>query len=354
MREMPSGLIERARQRPFLKPFARQAVGAPPIWLMRQAGRYLPEYREVRAKAGSFLDLCYNPELASEVTIQPIRRFGFDAAILFSDILVVPHALGQTVTFAEGEGPRLDPIRSAMDLARLNELQVGRKFELVFETVRRTRAALPAETALIGFCGAPWTVATYMVGGRGSVDQAEARLMAYQEPEIFSQLIDIISTASVTYLDGQVAAGADAIQIFDSWAGSLPDDEFDRWVVAPTRRIVRELKQRYPALPIIGFPRAAGDKIAHYVRETGVDGVSCDTTFSIRGMAELSSAENVVVQGNLDPLLLVTGGAALEKRVEEILTAVSGRPFIFNLGHGIVPQTPPENVAKLVQLVRRG
>lgn len=352
MREIPSELVERAEQRPFLKPFARQPLSSPPIWLMRQAGRYLPEYREVRAQAGSFLDLCYNPALASEVTLQPIRRFGFDAAILFSDILVVPHALGQTVTFAEGEGPRLDPIRSAADLARLNALQVGQKFELVFETVRRTRASLPDETALIGFCGAPWTVATYMVAGRGSADQAEARLMAYQDPEVFSRLIDIITAASITYLDGQAASGADAIQIFDSWAGSLPDDEFDRWVVAPTRRIVRELKQRHPALPIIGFPRAAGDKMAHYVRETGVDGVSCDTAFSVQGMAELSSAEDVVVQGNLDPLLLVVGGAALEKRVEDILTALSGRPFICNLGHGIVPQTPPETVAKLVELVR--
>lgn len=319
---------------------------------MRQAGRYLAEYREVRAQAGSFLDLCYNPELASEVTLQPIRRFGFDAAILFSDILIVPHALGQNLAFVEGEGPRLEPIQSAADLSRLDELRVGPKFELVFETVRRTRAALPVETALIGFCGAPWTVATYMVGGRGTSDQADARLLAYRDPEAFGRLIEIVTSVSITYLDGQVAAGADAIQIFDSWAGSLPDDEFSRWVIAPTRRIVGELKRRYPELPIIGFPRAAGDKIGRYVRETGVDGVSCDTAFSLDGMAELSSKEEVVVQGNLDPLLLVVGGTALERRVEEILAAMSGKPFIFNLGHGIVPQTPPEHVARLVELVQ--
>ncbi len=352
MRDITQTLSERARTCPFLMPFARQSPPSPPIWLMRQAGRYLPEYRAVRQQAGGFLDLCYNSNLASEVTLQPIRRFHFDAAILFSDILVVPHALGQHVTFVEGEGPRLEPVRSAEDIERLDELQVGSKFAPVHKTVLETRAALPRDVALIGFCGAPWTVATYMVGGRGSPDQAEARLMAYRDPEAFARLIDIVTEVSVRYLIGQITAGADAIQIFDSWAGSLPDDQFDRWVIAPTRRIVRDLKAHHPEIPVIGFPRAVGEKTARYVRETGVDGVSCDTAMSLEGMAALADAEDVVVQGNLDPLLLVSGGEALETRVRQILTAMQGRPFIFNLGHGIVPQTPPENVARLVELVR--
>lgn len=352
MRDIPQALFERAKTCPFLMPFARQSPARPPIWLMRQAGRYLPEYREVRKQAGSFLDLCYNPELASEVTLQPIRRFHFDAAILFSDILVVPHALGQKVSFVEGEGPRLEPVRSQDDIDRLDELQVASKFAPVHKTVLQTRAALPRDVALIGFCGAPWTVATYMVGGRGSPDQAEARLMAYQEPEAFTRLIDLVTEASIKYLIGQITAGADALQIFDSWAGSLADDAFDRWVVAPTQRIVRELKAHHPEVPIIGFPRAVGDKTARYVRETGVDGVSCDTGMSLEAMAALADAEDVVVQGNLDPLLLVAGGEALDRRVRQILATMKGRPFIFNLGHGIVPQTPPEHVARLVELVR--
>ena len=352
MREHPRELSEQADRRPFLRPFEHRPTLPPPIWLMRQAGRYLPEYRKVRVQAGSFLNLCYNPELASEVTLQPIRRFGLDAAILFSDILVVPDALGQTVSFVEGEGPRLDPLKSTADLARLDKLQVRTKFDLVNETVARTRAALPPEVALIGFCGAPWTVATYMVGGRGSPDQADARLMAYRDPDTFSRLIDLLVETSVQYLSGQISAGADAIQIFDSWAGSLPDNEFDRWVVAPTRRIVREIKARHPNTPIIGFPRAAGEKTTRYVRETDVDGVSCDTAFSLEAMATLADEEQVVVQGNLDPLLLVAGGEALETRTRQILSALAGRPFVFNLGHGIVPQTPPENVGRLVALIR--
>lgn len=354
MHDIPSRLSEQARTCRFLRPFARQPTKNPPIWLMRQAGRYLPEYRQVRARAGGFLDLCYKPELASEVTLQPIRRFGFDAAILFSDILVVPHALGQKVWFVEGEGPRLDPIGGASDLARLDLLQMAEKLTPIYETVARTRQALPSDVALIGFCGGPWTVATYMVAGRGTPDQAEARLWAYGDPQAFSRLIDTLVEASIEYLAGQVTAGADVLQIFDSWAGCLPDTEFDRWVVAPTRRIVHELKARRPDVPIIGFPRGAGDKIAHFVRETGVDGVSCDTSMSLEAMARLHVGEDVVVQGNLDPLLLVAGGSALEARAHKILEAMHGRPFIFNLGHGIVPQTPPENVARLVELVRAG
>ncbi len=330
---------------------AGKAVTPPPVWLMRQAGRYLPEYREVRTKAGSFLDLCYTPALAAEVTLQPVRRFGLDAAILFSDILVVPDALGQRVAFVEGEGPRLEPVRSAADLARLDPAATSEKFAHVYETVARVRAELPAATALIGFCGAPWTVATYMVAGCGTPDQADARGWAYRDPVGFSRLIDILAEASIAYLDGQVQAGADVLQIFDTWAGALPEDEFERWVVAPTHRIVTQLKARHPLLPIIGFPRGAGAKAARYVEATGVDGLGCDTAVPLSEMRALAG-KGVAVQGNLDPLLLVAGGAALEARVAATLDAMRGVPFIFNLGHGIVPQTPPEHVARLVALVR--
>jgi uroporphyrinogen decarboxylase len=338
--------------RRFLAPFLGHAIAPPPLWLMRQAGRYLPEYREVRARAGGFLDLCYTPALAAEVTLQPIRRYGFDAAILFSDILVVPDALGQKVAFVEGEGPRLDPVRTGADLARLEKARTATKFGLVCETVARLRRDLPRETALIGFCGAPWTVATYMVGGAGSSDQAAARLWAYRDRGAFAQLIELLVEVSVDYLAGQVAAGADALQVFDSWAGSLPDTEFEAWVVAPTRTMVAQLKARCPGVPIIGFPRGAGGRAAFYVRETGVDAIGCDTTMPLGAMAEFAAA-GVVVQGNLDPLLLVAGGGGLEQRVEQILEAMRGKPFIFNLGHGIVPETPPEHVARLVELVRR-
>jgi uroporphyrinogen decarboxylase len=319
---------------------------------MRQAGRYLPEYRATRAAAGSFLDLCYNPALAAEVTLQPIRRFGFDAAILFSDILVVPDALGQRLEFLEGEGPKLEPIRSADELKRLDVGAAGRKFGIVFETVGRLRQDLPSDTALMGFCGAPWTVATYMVEGGGSSDHAQARSWAYRDPDGFAALIDILVEVSIEYLDGQVKAGAGVLQIFDSWAGILPDDQFARWVVAPTVRIVRALKARHPDVPVIGFPRGAGGNAAGFIAETGVDGMSCDTAMPLHVMAGLARSSQRVVQGNLDPLLLVAGGAALERRVGEIVAALRDVPFVFNLGHGIVPETPPENVARLVELVR--
>ena len=342
----------KAAERKFLAPFRGEALKVPPIWLMRQAGRYLPEYRETRTQAGGFLNLCYTPALAAEVTLQPIRRYGFDAAILFSDILVVPDALGQEVRFEEGEGPRLDPIRSAADLARLDASATGTKFALVAETVQRLRQDLPAETALIGFCGAPWTVATYMVQGRGSPDQAEARLWAYRDPEGFAELMDILVEASIAYLDLQVKAGADCLQIFDTWAGTLPDDEFDRWVVAPTRQIREAIKDRHPDIPVIGFPRGAGAAVVWYVAETGVDGVGFDTAAPPFLMSETFEEDDVVVQGNLDPLLLVAGGSRLDARVDEILDLMQGKRFIFNLGHGIVPQTPPEHVAQLVERVR--
>ena len=333
---------------------AGEDLSPPPMWLMRQAGRYLPEYREVRASVSGFLELCYTPALAAEVTLQPIRRYGFDAAILFSDILVVPDALGQGVRFVEGEGPRLDAITSAAGLTRLDPSATGGKFGRVYDTVARLRQDLPRETALIGFCGAPWTVATYMVGGQGSSDQAAARTLAYRDPETFAGLIGIVTDASVEYLDGQVRAGADVLQIFDSWAGNLPDDEFDKWVVAPTRRIVAELKRRHPGTPIIGFPRGAGADAERYVRQTGVEGLGCDTAMPLREMRALADRGRVAVQGNLDPLLLAAGGPQLDARVRETLQMMRGAPFIFNLGHGIVPHTPPENVARLVELVREG
>ena len=349
---MPLRQPSRLKQCRFLKPFAGAAITPPPIWLMRQAGRYLPEYRELRAKAGSFLQLCYSPTMAAEVTLQPIRRFGFDAAILFSDILVVPHALGQELDFKEGEGPRLEPIRSAMDLARLDPRRTPEKFGKIFETVARVRDGLPQDTALIGFCGAPWTVATYMVTGQGSTDQAEARLWAYRDPEGFGRLIDLITDVSIEYLSGQILAGADVVQIFDSWAGSLPGDELETWVIGPTRRMVATLRKRHPEVPIIGFPRGAGVHVPHYIDETGIDGIGCDTTMPLPELKDRIADLGVVMQGNLDPLLLVVGGEAMERRVVEILREAAGAPFIFNLGHGIVPQTPPEHVARLVELVR--
>jgi len=340
------------RQPRLLRVLAGEPLSPPPIWLMRQAGRYLPEYRAVRAQAGGFLELCYTPALAAEVTLQPIRRYGFDAAILFSDILVVPDALGQRVEFVEGEGPRLDPIRSAPDLARLNAGATRPKFARVCETVARLRQDLPREAALIGFCGAPWTVATYMVGGQGSADQREARLWAYRDPVGFGRLMEMLVEASIDYLAMQVAAGADVLQIFDTWAGNLPAREFQAWVVVPTRRIVTAIHAKHPEVPIIGFPRGAGQKIARYVAETGVQGLGCDTGMDVAHMRSLASSIKVVVQGNLDPMALIAGGEALRAQTDALLQGLAGVPYIFNLGHGILPETPVEHVAELVELVR--
>jgi uroporphyrinogen decarboxylase len=352
----PKGLTEggSADAKRFLAPFSGKALSPPPIWLMRQAGRYLPEYRATRAKAGSFLKLCYTPELAAEVTLQPIKRYGFDAAILFSDILVVPDALGQRLEFVEGEGPNLEPIRDVAGLTRLDAGKCSATFARVCETVARVRADLPNDTALIGFCGAPWTVATYMVEGGGSKDQAETRLWAYRDPKGFAQLIDLLVETSITYLDGQVKAGADVLQIFDTWAGSLPEDEFLRWVIDPTRRMVAAMKALHPSIPIIGFARGAGVRAASYGHDTGVDGLGCDTSMPLAQVKALAKDTGKVVQGNLDPLLLVAGGRQMEDRVRATLAAMAGTPFIFNLGHGIVPQTLPEHVAQLVELVRKG
>jgi uroporphyrinogen decarboxylase len=348
----PPGTTKKAAEKPFLAPFEGRAVKTPPVWLMRQAGRYLPEYREVRGQAGGFLKLCYTPQFACEVTLQPIRRYGFDAAILFSDILVVPDAIGQKVEFLEGEGPRLEPIRDAKDLAKLDPVKAGVKYDIIADSVARIRAGLPAETALIGFCGAPWTVATYMINGKGSTDQAATRLFAYRHRALFQQLMDTLVATSIDYLDRQVKAGADVIQIFDSWAGTLPEHEFDQWVIEPNMAIVAGLKKLHPTIPVIGFPRGAAVRKAKDFRDrTGVDGISCDTAMPLADMVALSK-DGHVVQGNLDPLLLVAGGQPMINRTREIIDALAGRPFIFNLGHGIVPETPPDHVGQLVKLIR--
>lgn len=342
--------------KPFLAAFQGRRASRQPIWLMRQAGRYLPEYRATRARAGSFLDLCYSPALAAEVTLQPIRRFGFDAAILFSDILVVPHALGQPLSFVEGEGPRLEPIDSAAGLGRLAPSLAGARYATIYETVSRVRQDLPRETALIGFCGAPWTVATYMLAGRGTPDQAPARLFAYRDPAGFQRLIDILVDSSVEYLLGQVAAGAEAVQIFDTWAGSLPPLEFEAWVVKPIRGLVARLRAVHPGLPIIVFPRGAASQLPGLPERLGLQsrgGVSLDTAVDLAA-ARRVLPRGIVTQGNLDPLAVIAGGKALELAVEAILAATEGFPHVFNLGHGITPEAPVSHVEMLVGLVRRG
>jgi uroporphyrinogen decarboxylase len=324
----------------------------PPIWLMRQAGRYLPEYREIRSKAPSFLDFCYSPALATEATLQPIRRFGFDAAILFSDILVIPDALGQSVSFESGEGPRLKPIETSADLAALREAPDWSRLAPVFETVARVRQSLPAETALIGFCGAPWTVASYMIAGRGTPDQAPARLLAYREPKLFAALIDRLVEASAAYLLRQIEAGAEAVQIFDSWSGVLPPAEFERWCVKPLERIVAHLRAESPAIPIIAFPRGAATQLVKFADLTGLSAIGLDTAVEPRAAAALLPGR-LALQGNLDPLALVAGGRALDEAVARVLQGFEGRAHIFNLGHGILPETPIAHVERLMALVRR-
>jgi uroporphyrinogen decarboxylase len=336
--------------KPVLAVLDGRRESPPPVWLMRQAGRYLPEYRAVREKAGSFLDLCYTPELAGEVTLQPIRRFGFDAAILFSDILVVPHALGRSVRFVEGEGPKLDPLHSTAVGSLPNRIDEA-MLAPVYETVRRVKAELPSNVTLLGFCGAPWTVATYMIAGHGTPDQAPARLFAYRHPESFSQLIEILVDASVEYLTQQFAAGVDAVQVFDTWAGVLPRDQFEQWCIQPMRRIVERLRQRVPAARIIGFPRGAGMMASAYVESTGISAVGLDWTVDLK-QARDALQPRIPVQGNLDPIVLRAGGAALDRSVDTILEALAGGPFIFNLGHGILPDTPIAHVEQMLKRVR--
>jgi uroporphyrinogen decarboxylase len=327
----------------------RQSV--PPVWMMRQAGRYLPEYRELRAKAGSFLDLCFTPDYAAEVTLQPIRRFKFDAAIIFSDILVIPHALGRSVRFEAGEGPRLDPLDTPEQIARLAPQVDDDALAPIYEALRLVRRDLDPSVALIGFCGAPWTVATYMVAGRGTPDQAPARLLAYRHPDAFSRIIDVLVDASIGYLVRQLAAGANALQIFDTWAGVLPPREFQRWSVEPTRRIVEGVRKAVPNAKIIGFPRGAGAQLPSYVAQTGVDAVSIDWTAEPNLIRDCVQ-NRVAVQGNLDPLALIAGGDTLDRAVDDVLANYADGRLIFNLGHGITPETPIAHVEQMLRRVR--
>jgi uroporphyrinogen decarboxylase len=337
--------------KPFIEVLSGRRQRVPPIWMMRQAGRYLAEYRALRAKAGVFLDLCFSPDYAAEVTLQPIRRFNFDAAIIFSDILVVPHALGRTVRFEAGEGPRLDPLDRPEQVATLTANADFRTLEPVYGALRRVRRELDPKIALIGFCGAPWTVATYMVAGQGTPDQAPARLMAYRHPEAFSKIIDVLVENSIQYLLGQLEAGADVLQIFDTWAGVLPPREFERWSIAPTKRIVEGVRAKAPDAKIIGFPRGAGALLPAYVGATGVDAVSIDWAAEPSLIRERVQ-NRVVVQGNLDPLALIAGGAALDRAIDDVLANFAGGRLIFNLGHGIQPETPIAHVEQMIQRVR--
>jgi uroporphyrinogen decarboxylase len=325
----------------------------PPLWLMRQAGRYLPEYQALRAKAPTFLDFCYTPDLAAEATLQPVRRFGFDAAIVFSDILVVPDALGQKLTFEAADGPKLDPVLTQKDFSRLHPRLDRNRLSPVLETIARVKAHLTADTALIGFCGAPWTIACYMVGGKSSPDQALARLFAYREQALFQRLIELLVEVSADYLSWQIEAGADAVQIFDTWAGVLPTAEFDRWCLEPVAAIVAKLRVRHKDARVIGFPKGPGGRLVDYAERTNIDALGLDTSADL-GWAAKTFSRGLVLQGNLDPLALVAGGAALEGAVHGILRAVKGRPHIFNLGHGILPQTPVSHVARLAEMVRSG
>lgn len=338
-------------EKPLIAVLRGQALPVPPIWLMRQAGRYLPEYRELRARAGGFLETCYDPALAAEITLQPIRRFGFDAAILFSDILVVPDALGQKVWFEGGVGPRLEPIAEPRDLARLARQFDPQRLAPVFETIERVKGELPPQVAFIGFCGAPWTVASYMIAGEGTSDQAPARLFAYRHPEAFARLIDLLVEASAAYLLRQVEAGVEAVQLFDSWAGVLPPQEFEAWVVGPIRRIIERLKRERPETPIIAFVRGAGPHLPDLAKRLGADALGLDTSTPPLWALNLVPRE-IALQGNLDPLALAAGGPALDRQIDAILEAFAGRPHIFNLGHGVIPETPLENVAHLIDRVR--
>ena len=338
-----------AADKPLLRVLRGAVLDPPPMWMMRQAGRYLPEYRALRAAKGGFLDLVYDPESAAEITLQPLRRFAMGGAILFSDILIVPHAIGQQLSFVAGEGPRLAP---PMAQAQLGDLSPDKaRFDPIYETVRRVKAALPPRVALLGFAGSPWTVATYMIAGQGSRDQAEARDLAYRDPGKMAALLDIISTVTVDYLSGQVAAGVEAVQLFDSWSGSLAPAQFEQMVIARTAWIVDRFKRRHPHVPVIGFPKGAGGKLRAYAAETGIDAIGLDETVDPHWAArELPAA--LPIQGNLDPLALIAGGAVLDDAVDRILDAFAGRPHIFNLGHGIQQTTPIAHVERLVARVK--
>jgi uroporphyrinogen decarboxylase len=345
---MPSGHTVGRQTKKLLRALAGEAFERPPWWLMRQAGRYLPEYRALRARAGGFVEFCLRPDLASEATLQPVRRFGMDAAILFADILLVAQALGQKVEFGE-DGPTLDRIDEIGGIGRLDLAGIA-SLAPVYETVRLVRRNLPDGTALIGFAGAPWTVATYMVEGGASRDFRLTRSWAYRDPSGFAALIALIAEASIAYLSHQIEAGAEAVQLFDSWAGVLPEHEFEKWVIAPTQRIAAALNERFPEVPLIGFPRGAGLLHSRYAAESGVAAIALDTAVPVE-FARDKLQPRLPVQGNLDPIALLVGGAAMKKAVADIHTALAGGPFVFNLGHGILPQTPPEHVAALARLL---
>ena len=341
----------RTGEKRLLRALAGECLETPPVWMMRQAGRYLPEYRATRARAGSFLDLCYDPDLATEVTLQPIRRYGFDAAILFADILLVPQALGAELRFVEGEGPRLSTVTGAEDLARLGPAEaVHETLAPIYETVRRLRAALPPETALIGFAGAPWTVATYMVAGRGTPDQAPARRLIYGNRPVFDALIERITQATIAYLLRQIEAGAEVVKLFDSWAGALPGAEFDRYCRRPIARITAALREAAPEVPVIGFPRGAGGNYEGFAEATGVAGLALDT--SVDPAWARAAMPRTCLQGNLDPLLLVAGGEALDAATRACVAGFSGGPHVFNLGHGITPDADPANVERMLRVIR--
>ena len=337
--------------KPLLRVLERERQKIPPVWMMRQAGRYLPEYRAVREKAGSFLNLCFNSELAAEVTLQPVRRFGFDAAILFSDILVVPLALGRKVEFGAGEGPRLEPLADGEALAALRGSIDQEMLVPVYETVAKVKAELDSKTALIGFCGAPWTVATYMVAGEATPDQGPARLFAYRDPDNFQKLIDRLVQASTDYLVGQFNAGAECVQIFDTWAGVLGPEEFMHWCIEPTAKIIKGLRQQVPGAKVIGFPRGVGFQAWRYAKLTGVSAIGFDWTFDRKVIADRFQSE-LPVQGNVDPVALLTGGAALVREVDDVLKTLGKGPLIFNLGHGILPETPIAHVEEMLKRVR--
>jgi uroporphyrinogen decarboxylase len=339
------------RPKRLLAVLNRETSATPPFWFMRQAGRYLPEYRELRSKARNFLDFCYNPAMASEATLQPIRRFGMDGAIIFSDILVVPHALGADVRFEEGKGPLLVPVQNEQELASLRQDKLKEKLAPVYEALRLTRSKLPPETTLIGFAGAPWTLACYMIEGKSSKDFQRVRALAASNPAFFIKLIDMLSDAVAEHIAHQIDAGAELIQLFDSWAGVLEEKEFAAWSVAPAKKIIAAVKAKHPHIPVIGFPRQAGTRTADYVRQTGVDGINIDGSVTLE-WAKQELQHTCVVQGNLDPLLLAGDKAAMLTSAEKIITVLGDKPFVFNLGHGILPHTPPEHVQALCDFIR--
>lgn len=341
-----------ADKKKLLRSLAGEAMDVPPVWLMRQAGRYLPEYRATRAQAGDFLSLCYNPELAAEVTLQPIQRFGFDAAILFADILLIPEALGADLWFVTGEGPRLSTITDASGMARMKTADdIHDHLNPIYETVKILAERLPKETTLIGFAGAPWTVATYMIAGRGTPDQAPAHKLREDDPATFDALMALITDATIEYLDMQIKAGAEVVKLFDSWAGSLKGDAFEKYSLAPIKRIITELKQRNPGVPIIAFPREAGEKYIGFAKAVGADCLAIDTSVDATWAVDNLQVDGCV-QGNLDPKLMVTGGEQLASEAKRIRDALKGGPHIFNLGHGITPDADPENVHVLLDAIR--